>query len=556
MGPVIAEAWPTMAPGAAGSVTENSTYWWHLSGDISRPFDATLRVNGIGLVRDIVSPGEIWFQWQLGFNAGFADIEVLGIDMASKSMRLVVDPEQLKLVRKDFRLMLRDIMNDTRSLASTAGLRQGLARGKHELPIAKLEYILESTPRLAALARDLDACHRKRLHKAISHVPLRNARGITSLEWSRSRRFGQPISEEQRSKLPESVSRIMNSSGGLLPRRVEQPRTVQQSGRREHAEILGLVRSALAELRRAAKMLVTNGTGPADAVLVNRCRSSVRTLTDLLDLGVFSGLEPLNGAWRHSHLYLRVEPYRSLYILYKDLRSGFGSVDGDFGKIPLRETFRLYETWVALRLAKAASLIDPDIDATSIFSDALDANMLTYSLRSTSLQFQGSILRFKPIYNEVWRSDDGVGSYSRQMIPDIVLEVQESPLLPKRVLILDTKYRIESELNDAIASIHMYKDALVEMDQSSSAGSERRIVGSGFVVVPSMPRAMKPTGDWLQEKMPTVIFRQGYQDRFRLGAIVLRPGMDAASFAETLVKLVGERAETALRDPVGQPSAG
>ncbi|MEK0154737.1 nuclease domain-containing protein [Arthrobacter oryzae] len=220
------------------------------------------------------------------------------------------------------------------------------------------------------------------------------------------------------------------------------------------------------------------------------------------------------------------------------MSSGISGVDGDFTHVPLRETFRLYETWVSLRLARAAGLLDPGLDAAAMFADAEDPNRLTVSLRSTSVQFNGHVLKFKHVFNEVWLSPDGVGSYSRQMIPDVVLEVLASDTGSRRMVVLDAKYRVEAQLNDAISSIHMYKDSLIHEDRAQGGTEDRHVVGSGLVVVPSLPGRMTVERDWRSEKMPIVVFREGYQKRFKLGAMLLSPGTDISSIAATLQGLI------------------
>jgi hypothetical protein len=536
--PVILQAWPNEEIFSAATIVENSTYWWNLSGDLGSPFEVGLTVNGASLTRDIVSKDDIWFRWDIGFNAGFADLELTGLRGSPRAARIVVDPARNKLVRKDFRLMLGDIIADTRTLASTCGLHEGVSRGKHDLPIATLEYILESSTIIQSLVKELDVRHHKRLGRTSVNVPLRNAKGVTSAQWNRSRRLSRPVDGEVLSRLPERVQQLVQRSGGEIPAKIAQSKSFTDSNRREHAEILGFIQRLIAELRRAIQGLNTGQARDDEFVLQQRCRKVARRFTELLGLPVFNSIAPVHSRWQHSHLYQRVEPYRALYRIYRDVSSGVSGIDGDFTRIPLRETFRLYETWVSLRLARAAGLLDHGLDAASMFSDSKDPNRLTVSLRSTSVEFSGHVLKFKPIFNEVWLSPEGVGSYSRQMIPDVVLEVLDPNTERRRMVVLDAKYRVEAQLNDAISSIHMYKDSLIHENRSEGGTADKHIVGTGLVVVPSLPGRMTAGGDWRREKMPIVVFREGYQTRFKLGAMVLSPGTDMSSIAATLQGLI------------------
>ncbi|WP_406633619.1 DUF2357 domain-containing protein [Pseudarthrobacter quantipunctorum] len=528
-----------------GTLAENSTYWWLLKGDFASPFTVQLNVNGVQLSRDIASPTEIWFRWDIGFQAGFADIELKGVDTRIWTSRVEVDPVVSKLVRQDFRLMLRDIIADTRSLASTSGLRVPVSKGKHELPIATLEFILETLPRLQKLIAELNSASRGRLRRSQRSVPLRDARRLTSQQLNSSRRSATVVDRELIQRLPPALRDLVSQNGGILPHRVPQTRSEVTSSRREHSEILGLLTSLKGQLSRALRALAAADPEQGNSGLQDRCLRGRRQIDVLQSFGVFSGLTPALGQWNHSHLYQRVEPYRSLYRIYRDVQSGVSGVDGDFASVPLQETYRLYETWVALRLARAAGTLDSGLDASSMFIDDPSKGKLTLSLNSTAVEFKGHTLRFKPVFEEVWRTQDGIGSYSRRMIPDVVLEFP-GPKGLKNFLILDAKYRVEAQLNEAIVSLHMYKDALIQENRSSPTIGERdrALVVSGYVIVPAAPSGMNGDTNWRTEKMPTVLFRQGYRDRFNLGAMLLRPGMNLSEVGSALAGMAAYSIQT------------
>lgn len=518
------------------AVVENSSYWWLLEGTFDRPFEVMLRVNGATLNRDMTAPDTIWFRWDIDFNAGFADVALTGAGKAF-SERVVIDPNQNKLVRKDFRLMLHDIIADTRFLASTSGMREGLSRGNRALPIAVLELMLEMSPKIQKHIKDLDKLHQRKLVRIRKQIPLSDARAVTSTDWNNSRRLGKPVDETVAARLPLSLRVLVNRSGGVLPERVIKAQIATDSRRREHEEVLGFLHDLVAEFRRSSRELAGSGTNEGEVVLGKRCRTEATRISRLLDLPIFNMLSPRHARWQHSHLYQRTEPYKSLYRIYRDLKSGISDVGGDFVDVPLRETFRLYETWVALRLARAASLIDPTLDGRGMFVDCLDSNRLTFSLEATQAEFSGNILRFKPVFKEVWLSADGTGSYSRRMIPDIILEVLDEQGQHRNLVVLDAKYRVDSQLNEAISSIHTYKDAIIKDDLLASK-SPRRVVLAGFVVVPAPPVGVQAPVDWRQERMPFVLFREGYQKRFGIGAIVLTPGVAVSAIAASLRDIV------------------
>jgi hypothetical protein len=76
-------------------------------------------------------------------------------------------------------------------------------------------------------------------------------------------------------------------------------------------------------------------------------------------------------------------------------------------------------------------------------------------------------------------------------------------------------------------------------DSRAPIPNDRPLVTSGYVIVPASPAGLTIGKDWRKEKMPTVLFRQGYRDRFNMGAMVLRPGTDLSAIAKSLSAMIG-----------------
>jgi hypothetical protein len=533
-----------------GVASEKSIYWWKLTLDQPTAMAAFLTVNGAVLPRDIVSDTEVWFRWELDFNAGFADIALRGPEPRRRPFRLTIDPALSKLTRDDFRTMLRDILTDTRSLASVSGLKANVARGNDPLPIAKLEFILAAVGQTALLIELLSRSYRRRLTSERVELSVREIRRLTPAQWNGSRTNWVQVSKTERARMPDGLRHLVEHSGNSMPRHVTEQRSTLNASRREHREVLGLLREMSQSLRTTINYQKRLREVDRDEVLISRCSKANRRLRELQILPLFEGIEPELGAWKHSYLYVSVEPYKSLYRIHRDIRSGVSSIDGDFTGIPLQRTYQLYETWVALRLAAAARILDPTMSVDSFFSDRTDSNRLTFSLSSASITFRGHTLKFKPQFSEMWRQKSGIGSSSREMIPDIVLFLQSSrPSRVQTMVVLDAKYRVETQLNAAISSIHTYRDALLE----SGSGGDRPAAIGGFVIVPHVYVAPQDAPSWTSASMPEVLFRREYQDRFRLGALTLRPGMPLDEIAKVLhalvVQFTGYGAESAPAAP-------
>lgn len=534
----VAHVLPHTDSSPPGCIVENGRYVFRLSGETVDGLNASLRVNGERLGRDVRELTEVWFPWEVGFHAGFVDIE-LSTGPQTVHARVTVDPAQAKMTRDDYLLMLRDIISDTRSLASTTGHRTSLSRGDRTLPIAQVEFILAHTVRLIRLLEDLNASHRKRLVRTRQTVPLQSARRLGVRDFARSSRLARAMTSQDIARLPQPLRDLVLANGGRMPERILQTNVLANSARREHSEILGLVEFVTSLLRGVVRRQEALKPEIRDAVLLERCRGASNRIRRAADLPLFADVSSAPGAWQPSRLYEGVEPYRSLYRFNRDVRRGVGGIGGDFVSVPMRETYRLYETWVALRLVRAAQTLDSALLGTEMFKDAVDSSQLTFSLQATAVSFSGKALRFQATFNEVWTTQNGTGSYTRTMVPDVVFEFIGAGGA-NRLLILDSKYRVESQLNDAISSIHMYRDAIVRDDRLHNPVDVRRIVSGGFVIVPRMPSGALSAVSWRDQKAPAVFFRSGYQDRYALGAIVLKPGVAIGDVAVRLQRLARE----------------
>jgi len=86
---------------------------------------------------------------------------------------------------------------------------------------------------------------------------------------------------------------------------------------------------------------------------------------------------------------------------------------------------------------------------------------------------------------------------------------------PARLIVLDAKYWIEDGLNEALNSIHTYRDALVrEVD----SGNVEKIVMAAYLLTPYIPELKAGYRD---APMPGWLFHPEYRRSFRFGAVTL-----------------------------------
>lgn len=118
---------------------------------------------------------------------------------------------------------------------------------------------------------------------------------------------------------------------------------------------------------------------------------------------------------------------------------------------------------------------------------------------------------------------------SREMIPDVTL----SAVGTAKVVALDAKYRVGQDLNSALASAHMYRDAIVVVGQD---GRPESAVAGSYLLSPHRPRLAE---EWKTMQFSADrIFHPGYRAEFSFGAFTMRPGMSAGEIAALLKEAV------------------
>jgi hypothetical protein len=306
----------------------------------------------------------------------------------------------------------------------------------------------------------------------------------------------------------------------------------------EHRQMAACLHSWRVWLLAAAERLGRVAPGDeAQAVAANwsrRCTMLSRRIGELSELPPFAGLPSAPATLTLTSLFRNDPEYRRFYRLWQDLNLGIAAVFGEFLDLPLARTFELYELWCFLRLVRAAAEEwGPDqIDSRTLFTEAAADGLTIASGAVTVSTGDGWALCFQRRYREFWNEADGRGSYSRIMTPDIVAS-QAGDGGSGRLIVLDAKYRIDEGLNDALSSIHTYRDALV----SEENGKINGIVGAAYLLSPQPP-ALRD--EYRATPMPGRLFHPDYRGDFRFGAVTLRPGMTHAELRQVLRMIIAD----------------
>jgi len=526
--------WPDAEDIPAGAVHETGSYLFELTDHPAAP-DADLLLDNASLEALRAPAGSARWRWQPGFHAGEAQLELRLPGDGRRQIDLTTDPDVRKLTRADFDVMVREILEDTFALFSLSPFRRAVSRGAGgpPPPLARLEFLRSRIDELERVTGRISRAPRRRLAAEEMALPYHRAKRVKGAEIVRSFQRGRILSGTA------GVSRLPADLRGQLPQTLRVRRRQDTDDLPEHREMAACLHSWRVWLLAAAERLgrpATGEDGETRAVAASwsrRCMALSRRVGALAQLPPFAGLPPAPAKLALTALFRNDPEYRRFYRLWQDLNLGIAAVFGDFLDLPLARTFELYELWCFLRLVRAAAEEwGPDqIGSTSLFTDAAAGGLTVAAGAVTVSAGDGWTLCFQRRYREFWNEADGRGSYSRIMMPDIV--ASQAGDGGDSLIVLDAKYRIDEGLNDALSSIHTYRDALV----SEEGGQIRGIVGAAYLLSPQPP-VLKD--QYRETPMPGRLFHPDYRGDFRFGAVTLRPGMTAAELRGVLRTIVAD----------------
>ncbi len=523
-----------------GAVREGASYLFELR-DSDEALAADLLIDDVPAeALRSREPRMARWRWEPGFHAGMVEAVLRLPGTGTRRFEITTDPDLRKLSRSDFDAMVREVLEDTFALFSLSAFRKGIARqpGNRPPPLARLEFLRSRANEIAETVAAIGRAPRHFLHAEEMTEPAHRAARATGPEIIKSFRSGAIRHETV------SPSRLPQALGGRLPAQITLRRRRNSLDIPEHRQMKACLRSWSAWLGSVAEVLASRSAtdDPEITSTVGAWAVRTRQVARLLDQAAATPflMEAGEGmAQLHmSSLFRRDPAYRRFYRLWQDMNLGLAALFGDFLNMPLARTYELYELWCFLRLLRAAAeeYGPAGVDLSKLFlSDAADG--VTIAAGAVTVPVGGgNVLCFQRQYREYWIEPDGHGSFSRTMVPDVVFASGAAGGAGRRVIVLDAKYRINDGLNDALNSIHTYRDALVrEVGGNDTEG----IVTAAYLLTPHVPNI---SADFRTTPVPGRLFHPQYREKFRFGAVTLRPGMSLGELRDCLKTIVADAA--------------
>ena len=532
------QVWPTPDAVPAGAVREGASYLFELR-DCDEALAADLHIDDapVEALRSREQRVARW-RWQPGFHAGMVEAVLRVPGTGTRRFEITTDPDLRKLTRDDFDAMVREVLEDTFALFSLSAFRKSIARqqGNRPPPLARLEFLRSRADEIVNTVETIARSPRHFLRAEEVTVAAHRAARATGPEIIKSFRSGAIRTEAVRpSRLPAGLQ-------GRLPAQITLRQRLNSVDIPEHRQIKACLKSWAAWLGGVADVLART-VAPKDAEMTStagswaiRARRIARRFSQAASTGFMADVGVGPALLRMSSLFRNDPAYRRFYKLWQDMNLGLAALFGDFLDMPLARTYELYELWCFLRLLRAA--IEEHgpvgIDLSGLFlSDA--AGGVTIAAGAIIVPVGGDrVLCFQRKYREFWVEPSGEGSFSRDMIPDLVFAGSGLGGPERRVIVLDAKYRINDGLNDALSSIHMYRDALV---REAEGGLTEGIVTAAYLLTPHVP-LLNP--EFKDTPVPGRLFHPQYREKFRFGAVTLRPGMSGEDLRVCLRTIVAD----------------
>ena len=533
------QVWPGPATLPAGALREGSAYIFELR-DCDDAIAADLLIDDIpaDALRSR-QPSTARWRWQLGFHAGTVNVLLRSPSLGTRNFEVTTDPDVRKLTRGDFDAMVREVLEDTFALFSLSAFRKGIARQPSSRlpPLARLEFLRSRLDEILNAAQAIARSPRHYLRAEEMTIPAHRAARATGPEIIKSFRSGVIRRESV------SPSRLPASLRGHLPAHIRLRQRRNSMDIPEHRQIKACLHAWAAWLAGVADLL--DRRNPADdpemvttvGMWAIRSRKIARQLQEAAQAHFLREVGEAAPVLRMSSLFRGDPLYQRFYRLWQDMNLGLAALFGDFLQMPLARTYELYELWCFLRLLRAAieEYNVKNVDLSKLFISEPNGGVVIAAGAITVPIGGDRVLCFQRQYREYWVSDNREGSFSRTMIPDVVLAGTGLGGPNRSVIVLDAKYRINDGLNDALNSIHTYRDALVK---EAATGRTEGIVTAAYLLTPHIPASLQ--ADFRTTPMPGRLFHPQYRQKFRFGALTLKPGMTGDELRLCLRRIVSD----------------
>lgn len=397
-------------------------------------------------------------------------------------------PDSRKMTQEQYSLMLSDILQEAALCFEHSDISTGVEvdQRTRDLSWAQWSYIQASFSSLSNI-----------IHRILAQP----SRLLQSQEKVMRRDRVKTIDHSTLSWLERNIGR---SSSGIVPETVRS--TVREDSYNTYEN--KVLKRQLIELRHLLKVY-SQTTEHADSAT-----SYVDKIGFWLKDPFFKQVTPFQGTIRISQVFRKHPVYRQGYDWFERLYKHGNERIGLKYSYPLKETYALYEIWCYMRLVKVFREKGLLKDSSQLYSTSKNGLFLHFSEHNESVVHLTNGMRL--YYQRVYQYNSPIFyTFTQQMKPDIVIEAGE------RLYILDPKYRVPTNIGTALGEMHKYRDGIL------LRRNDERAVERVFVMTPVQSDELR-------------YYSKEYQDKYRMGAISMTPGVEADSLSVWIDEILSE----------------
>jgi hypothetical protein len=409
---------------------------------------------------------------------------ILKIIINGQPYETYIYPDDRKLTEEQFDVMLEEILEEANSCFQLSGLETNvITSGRNrDITWTQWSYI------------DQSFYHLKQVFSKIEKQPFR-----------RLEKFSMMMKREKVSHSEQVTLRWLDvkGHGEDIPSNVQNTKTLESVNLYENQVLKQQLKDLYRLLRKyeGVESKAVAGKSAKYRGVVQRWLNSpfIKEITE--NIGPYTITQkfrkhPVYGIW-----------YQWFDILYKHNREGIGF---DY-PISLKETFQLYEMWSFMKIVKILRELGLVLNTSSLFQKKKVGVFLQLAENKESqIRLLGGLSLY---YQRTYQFNTKTfHSYTQRMIPDIVIEG------PKGIVIFDPKYRVPDNLGTALGEMHKYRDGILHRETGKRAVQEVYI--------------LTPTENGQVEGLR--YFQEDFQQRYKMGAIQLAPGIVEDNLKEKL----------------------
>lgn len=519
--------WPVMDAIPPGAIQESCNYIIELQNSPdAMATDVFVDGDELEGLRSREPTTAVW-RWSPGFHAGVIQIQLKFPHKKLIEIEFVTDPAVRKMARQDFDIMVKEILQDTFALFSYSSFKKGISQSVSNTPppIARMEFLYSRLLEIEKAVTKICSRPRAFLGGEETLKPYHKVKKMIGVAFLKSYRGGNV----------ELVNNPKKNIPSIFPRMIKTTHHNSQLDIPEHRQVKACLLAWANWTHVISDVLSRETTSKSRNIQIwmKKMRRVSRALLDLSNHSFFVDIKPTKPSLKLTPIFRQDPNYRIFFRLYQEMNLGLASIFGDFLQMPLARTFDLYELWCFLRLARAAveKYGENSVEINDLFIEGQNGKLIS-SPRALKIKLGVINLFFQKQYREYWEDTERQGSFSRYMTPDVSIQGKRSGGQTS-VVILDAKYRIASDLNDALTSIHTYRDALVKEADGEIDG----IVKGAYLLTPHIPNLVY---DFKETKMPNRLFHPSYRAEFKFGAFTLKPGTPFSDITKIFDKLLGD----------------